>query len=69
MFAGLNLTRSNFYNSMPRSKPPGFCSQHIARKLMIFASCFAILINVPYCFMYKYNDRGDLVTTNFFHSR
>ncbi|XP_039306579.1 neuropeptide Y receptor type 6 [Solenopsis invicta] len=66
---GVSVDRLIIVCSMPRSKPPGFCSQHIARKLMIFASCFAILINVPYCFMYKYNDRGDLVTTNFFHSR
>lgn len=49
-------------------KSPSFCKQHVARKVMIFATCFAILINIPYCFMYTYNEHGDLVTTNFFHS-
>ncbi|KYQ53386.1 hypothetical protein ALC60_07452, partial [Trachymyrmex zeteki] len=46
--------------SMPRRKSPRFCRQEVARKLMIFATFFAILINMPYCFMYKYNERGEL---------
>ncbi|RLU21704.1 hypothetical protein DMN91_006080 [Ooceraea biroi] len=66
---GVSVDRLILVSSMPRSKPPKFCSQQVARKLMVFATCFAILINIPYCFMYTYNNRGDLVTTKFFHSR
>ncbi|XP_036144587.1 uncharacterized protein LOC105837665 isoform X2 [Monomorium pharaonis] len=66
---GVSVDRLIIVCSMPRTKPPRFCRQEVARKLMIFATCFAILINIPYCFMYRYNEHGDLVTTNFFHSR
>ncbi|XP_020285995.1 probable G-protein coupled receptor 139 [Pseudomyrmex gracilis] len=66
---GVSIDRLIVVCSMPRCKPPKFCTQQVARKLMTFASCFAILINIPYCFMYKYNEHGDLVTTDFFHSR
>ncbi|XP_046820193.1 uncharacterized protein LOC124424755 [Vespa crabro] len=54
--------------SQPSCKTPKFCSQHIARKMMIVSTFFTIIINVPYCFIYKYNERGDLMTTRFFHS-
>ncbi|KAF7402591.1 hypothetical protein HZH66_004858 [Vespula vulgaris] len=54
--------------SQPSCKTPKFCSQHIARRMMIVSTFFTIIINVPYCFMYKYNARGDLMTTQFFHS-
>ncbi|KYM80397.1 hypothetical protein ALC53_09136, partial [Atta colombica] len=37
--------------------------------LILFIIFFAILINISYCFMYKYNERGKLITTNFFRSR
>ncbi|XP_028520908.2 uncharacterized protein LOC107994511 [Apis cerana] len=53
---------------MPRCRPPKFCDYRMARKLMIFFSCLAILLNVPYCLIYTYNEQGDLVTTSFFHS-
>lgn len=53
---------------MPRCRPPKFCDYRTARKLMIFSSCLAILLNVPYCLIYTYNAQGDLVTTSFFHS-
>ncbi|KAL6255375.1 hypothetical protein P5V15_013713 [Pogonomyrmex californicus] len=66
---GVSVDRLIIVCSMPRCKPPKFCSQYVARKLMIFATFLAILINIPYCFMYTYNESGDLVTTNFFHSR
>ncbi|KAG7200265.1 hypothetical protein KM043_017734 [Ampulex compressa] len=55
--------------SLPRCKPPKFCDQRVARKLMICATCFACLANLPYWFIYTYNERGVLVTTKFFHSR
>ncbi|XP_026674998.1 probable G-protein coupled receptor 139 [Ceratina calcarata] len=54
--------------SLNRCKPPKFCDHRLARKLMIFAGCLAVLINIPYCFIYTYNENGDLVTTSFFHS-
>ncbi|KAI4480473.1 hypothetical protein M0802_014186, partial [Mischocyttarus mexicanus] len=54
--------------SQPSCKAPKFCSQYIARRMMIASTFFSIVINVPYCFMYKYNERGDLMTTGFFHS-
>ncbi|KAH0948023.1 hypothetical protein HN011_012097 [Eciton burchellii] len=66
---GVSVDRLILLYSMPRFKPPKFCSQEIARKLMIFAICFAVLFNIPYCFMYTYNNRGELVTTSFFHSK
>ncbi|XP_011699644.1 PREDICTED: uncharacterized protein LOC105456949 [Wasmannia auropunctata] len=66
---GVSIDRLIIVCSMPRCKSPKFCRREVARKLMIIATCFAILINIPYCFMYKYNDRGELVTTSFFHSR
>ncbi|CAL1681786.1 unnamed protein product [Lasius platythorax] len=65
---GVSVDRLIIVCSMPRCKPPKFCSQQVARRLMIFASCFATFINIPYCFMYTYNSRGDLITTSFFHS-
>lgn len=63
----LNLTRLDSL-SMPRNKLPRFCRQEVARKLMMTATCIAIVINIPYCFMFRYNDHGELVTTNFFQS-
>ncbi|XP_024877792.1 uncharacterized protein LOC112458403 [Temnothorax curvispinosus] len=66
---GVSIDRLIIVCSMSRCKKPRFCRQSVARRLMTFATCFAILINIPYCFMYTYNERGDLVTTNFFHSR
>ncbi|XP_076685835.1 FMRFamide receptor [Andrena cerasifolii] len=54
--------------SLHRCKPPKFCDYRVARKLMIFFGCFAILFNVPYCLIYTYNEQGNLVTTEFFHS-
>ncbi|XP_018396687.1 PREDICTED: neuropeptide Y receptor type 6 [Cyphomyrmex costatus] len=66
---GVSVDRLIIVCSMPRCKSPKFCRQEVARKLMISATFFAILINIPYCFMYRYNERGELVTTNFFHSR
>nr|XP_012232274.1 PREDICTED: atypical chemokine receptor 4 [Linepithema humile] len=66
---GVSIDRLVLVCSMPRCKPPKYCSQQVARKLMICATCVAVLINIPYCFMYTYNDHGDLVTTEFFHTR
>ncbi|XP_076636747.1 uncharacterized protein LOC143349398 [Colletes latitarsis] len=54
--------------SLSRCKPPKFCNHHLARKLMVFSGCFAILFNVPYCLIYTLNEQGDLITTRFFHS-
>ncbi|XP_017757465.1 PREDICTED: probable G-protein coupled receptor B0563.6 [Eufriesea mexicana] len=54
--------------SLPKCKTPKFCDYEVARRLMIFFGCFAVLITVPYCLIFTYNDQGDLVTTRFFHS-
>ncbi|XP_054015008.1 uncharacterized protein LOC128895965 [Hylaeus anthracinus] len=54
--------------SLPRCKPPKFCDYRLARKLMIFSGCFAIVFNVPYCLIYTYSEDGALITTKFFHS-
>lgn len=53
---------------MPRCKPPKYCSQQVARRLMACAACAAVLFNIPYCFMFTYNSNGDLVTSWFFHT-
>ncbi|KAL0117427.1 hypothetical protein PUN28_010337 [Cardiocondyla obscurior] len=66
---GVSIDRLITVWCMRRSKPPRFCRPQVARKLMIFATLFAILFNIPYCFMYKYDEHGDLTTTTFFHSR
>ncbi|KAK2576767.1 hypothetical protein KPH14_005412 [Odynerus spinipes] len=36
--------------------------------MMIASTFFTTIINIPYCFIYAYNERGDLITTRFFHS-
>ncbi|XP_029158857.1 uncharacterized protein LOC114931084 isoform X2 [Nylanderia fulva] len=66
---GVSVDRLVTVCCMPRTKPPKFCTHQVARKLMTFGSCFAIFINIPYCFMFTYNSRGDLITTRLFHSR
>ncbi|KAG5878751.1 hypothetical protein JTB14_023347 [Gonioctena quinquepunctata] len=48
---------------------PKFCNPKVARELM--AACFvlAILLNLPYCFIFAWDEFGELITSPFFYSR
>ncbi|XP_046436176.1 uncharacterized protein LOC124310344 [Neodiprion virginianus] len=65
----VTLDRLILISGPPKWKPPKFCSDAVARKVMIFSGFCAILFNIPYCFIYTYNEKGELTTTEFFSSR
>ncbi|KAJ8916320.1 hypothetical protein NQ315_005015 [Exocentrus adspersus] len=47
---------------------PRFCNPIIARKIMAGSMILSIVLNIPYCFIFTWNDKDILVTTDFFDS-
>ncbi|XP_003424755.2 probable G-protein coupled receptor B0563.6 [Nasonia vitripennis] len=43
---------------------PRFCRKPIARKLMGFSILFVAVINIPFFFIYTYDERGNIVSNN-----
>ncbi|XP_012258505.1 uncharacterized protein LOC105687427 [Athalia rosae] len=64
----VTLDRLVLVSGPPRIKPPKFCSEVVARRFMMCSSFCAIVFNIPYCFIYEYNEKGQLTTTRFFSS-
>lgn len=46
-----------------------FCTKKQARKLMCIGGLISIIINLPYCFIFTWNNKGHLETTKFFRSK
>ncbi|XP_024941951.1 uncharacterized protein LOC107268961 isoform X2 [Cephus cinctus] len=65
----VTLDRLVLVAGSPKCKPPKFCDNQVARKLLTCSFCCAIFLNLPYCFIYTYNELGELTTTEFFRSR
>ncbi|XP_012273214.1 uncharacterized protein LOC105695828 [Orussus abietinus] len=64
----VTLDRLILISGPPKCKPPRFCDDKVAKKLMISCCFFSLMVNIPYCFIYTYNDDGHLTTTRFFES-
>ncbi|CAH1164279.1 unnamed protein product [Phaedon cochleariae] len=47
---------------------PRFCNPRIARKLMTAGLFLAVIMNIPYCFIFEWTEEGHLKTSAFFHS-
>ncbi|XP_066259499.1 probable G-protein coupled receptor frpr-1 [Euwallacea similis] len=71
VFAIVGLTSDRviyLWNPIQCTKPK-FCNSWVARRVMIASFILAILSNLPYCFIYEWQDDGSLTTTSFFASR
>ncbi|CAH0550466.1 unnamed protein product [Brassicogethes aeneus] len=56
------------WDSHSCAKPP-FCDPLVARKVMGICFFVSVLVNVPYCFIFRADREGHLVNTPFFDSR
>nr|XP_023028326.1 uncharacterized protein LOC111516391 [Leptinotarsa decemlineata] len=51
-----------------RCSRPKFCSTNIARGLMMACLILSIVLNLPYCFIFDWNEFGDLAPSSFYLS-
>ncbi|XP_074034228.1 uncharacterized protein isoform X2 [Leptinotarsa decemlineata] len=51
-----------------RCSRPKFCSTNIARGLMMACLILSIVLNLPYCFIFDWNEFGDLTPSSFYLS-
>lgn len=54
-------------NVLPKGHPP-FCCKNVARKMIILSTFISMIVNLPYCFIYRIDNAGHIKTTIFFES-